>query len=207
VQRPDCTEPEKGSDALKAWTYIVFNGMLESVLSAGVSEDSESLAPLWRWLRETHDAWDLGEVLIVPPRFSDTSGARVDLSKYDPYYSLMWDWSYYNRTDVCSHFPVAVKLPKYCMGGKRDPSLMWRFDALAPVVSRRKPVWGEYPYMLRRIRGKQQEEGVDYRGNKRYDACEIPPSGLDGHGEEPRKGLFGYSEVRRCVHTWAYFLD
>lgn len=193
------------TNTLKAWSYTVFNGMVESAESV-MGPGAKTQAPLWEWLKEVHDELELGEIFVVPPRFSDTSGARLRLTDYDPYHSQMWDWSY--MKDLGGLFPSGIRVPFYGRGGRKDPSMMWRFLRLSNKPSRRKPVWGEYPYLLLRLRGlvPDLEAAVDYRPEGRVDPAENEPGGLDALGSEPRKREVNYQQVGSSVHTWTYFL-
>jgi hypothetical protein len=75
IERP---ASRKDVNALKAWSYVVYNGIRRALTQeSDPAFVKDRFTHVWRWLLDFHEKFDLGMVLLVPPRFSDASGVRL----------------------------------------------------------------------------------------------------------------------------------
>jgi hypothetical protein len=196
IERP---EDVKNRNALKSWSYVVFNGLRRSLDGRG--DDSD----LWQWLFHFHEEYNLGKVLLVPPRFGDGSGVQTPdcVIRHISRFGI-------KAGDIPGGDETNTLYPSW------DRSKgVWDFRYLRNRPSRYKVLW-EFPWYHVWLRGHTVPS-------------EFKPSLLssDGHvsgitdestikGGQVRRPELGRTEPRKenrvtssriSVHTWEYWLE
>lgn len=173
IERPADT---KNKNSLKAWAYVCYNGIQEAIAPLQLSGRS-----VYAWLVKFHEKWDLGAILVVPPRYSDGSGVRLA----DP-------------NDVpCEALPVVIDKHGGCN---------FRFLRNEPGD---RDVRLEFPFYLLRLAGHSLP--LDFKSVLDEGSSPMLSARFDKAGEfvTARCALkrTRYQSVKGYVHTWAYSDD
>lgn len=181
VERPSDI---KHKNSLKAWVYVCYNGIQRACEGLNIP-----LPAVYSWVIEFHKKWNLGTVLLVPPRFSDGSGIR---------------WANPSEPPSEAHVPV------------RDIHGGCSFRFLQNDPGRRE-VRLEFPYYLLRLAGRSLPE--DFKTSVLAYEETSPMLTLIKDVLTPEEELGQpkvaacslkrtlYRSVKGYVHTWAYADD
>ena len=139
IERPDDT---RSKNALKAWSYVVYNGIQRSLRGrftgqgfdpTPVDHDPAWTPLVWDWLVGFHKTYELGKVLLVPPRFSDASGVRVGMQ-------VLLRLGY-----VTKHHIPGPMYEEDVIIPSQDSDGLWHFRFLRNSPSKRKVPW-QWPW-------------------------------------------------------------
>jgi len=169
-QRPDSLAP----NTLKSWLYTLYNNLG----ACAVLKDGHP--SLDSWLAEFHHKWTLGSIFLVPPRYPENCGARIQ----DP---------------RCSPWQLAVK-PHYHVytTDPTKPSGVWSFRRLSAVSKDRPDI--EEPYYQRWLKGHSTMPREWRHENVLRDVSASPAF----NGRVPLRRGTRYTSQDAEVHQWTY---
>lgn len=164
VERPESGEP----DVVKAWVYTCFNGLSSRYKHL-------HLAQCLDWVFAIHDRFHLGNVMVVPPRFPDTSGIK------------------------CAT-PERLHVSTPAMYYDKHGGVSFKFHAFRPE---KREVTQE-PYYIWKLMGKGVPLSFGKGIIPTFGDVEFMDHMPDSTGKVPGKSGSYKTSRRTHVHTWAY---
>jgi len=177
IKRPDNL---RSKNSIKAWSYVCYN-QISDCLKQHNLKPTKSLI----WLLNFHKKYELGKVLVVPPRYGEGSGCRVTNS-YDLPDDVLQDFwlpRYVKVRDRLSVF-ADYQIQFRCLSNDK------RFRSVCPG-----------PFYANTLEGKLLPQ--EFRKGKIMidDDVDIPWT-----GEQPLKAVKYVHKTSR-IHNWNYFMS